>query len=136
MADLSDETISVFIDEFDKYVKPLSLENQEKEHNNRSTLHIVPVESMVVNSSNQKCQVKGKFIKESYKSYLVLGNDKNIFPYEKTFLNSLNCYFHHQPYVYTLIQNDTHSYDLYELQIVSQKSVQLATWNNTDGNIR
>ena len=142
MADLSDESIAVFIDEFDKFVKPISLlvENQEKDHTNGSTLHIVSVESIVVVNStttNQKCQVKkGKFIKESYKSYLVLGNDKNIFPYEKTFLNSLNCYFHHQPYVYTLIQNDTHSYDLYELQIVSQKSVQLATWNNTDGNIR
>ena len=134
MADLSDESISVFIDEFDKFVKPLSLENPEEEHN-RSTFHIVPVESMDVSSRNQNCQVKGKFIKESYKSYLVFGDD-NIFPDEETFMNSVNCNFPYQPYVYTLIQKDAYSYDLYELQIVSQKSVQLATWNNSDGNIR
>ena len=135
MADLSDETISAFIDKQDKFVKPLSLETEEKEHTNRSTLHIVPVESMVVNSSNQKCQVKGKFIKESYKSYLVFGDD-NIFPDEKTFMNNIKCYFPYQPYVYTLTQKDSYSYNLYELQIVSQKSVQLATWNNSDGNMR
>ena len=108
MADLSDESISVFIDEFDKFLKPLSLENPEKEHTNRSTLHIVPVESMLLNSSNQNCQVKGKFIQESYKSYLVFGDD-NIFPDEKTFMKSIDCYFPYQPYVYTLIQKDAYN---------------------------
>ena len=49
MADLSDESIAVFIDEFDKFVKPISLlvENHEKDHANGSTLHIVSVESIV-----------------------------------------------------------------------------------------
>ena len=135
MADLSDETISVFIDKQDKFVKPLSLETEEKEHTNRSTLHIVPVQSIVVNLNKQNCQFKGKFIKESYKSYLVFGDD-NIFPDEKTFMNNIKCYFPYQPYVYTLTQKDSYSYNLYELQIVSQKSVQLATWNNSDGNMR
>ena len=51
-------------------------------------------------------------------------------------MNIVNCNFSYQPYVYTLIQKDAYNYDLYELQIASQKSVQLATWNNSDGNIR
>ena len=134
MADLSDESISVFIDEFDKFVKPLSLENPEEEHN-RSTFHIVPVESMDVSSRNQNCQAKGKFIKESYKSYLVFGDD-NIFPDEETFMNSVNCNFPYQPYVYTFTQKYSYIYDLYEVQVVSQKFVHLATWNSTTRNIR
>ena len=141
MTDYSDDnTISILIEESDKFVKPLSsLLNNQKENHDMSTLKLIPFEAMInVNKSNPNCQVKGKFIKESYNSYLIFGYD-NIISHqenEETFMNSIKCNFPYQPYVYTFTQKNSYIYDLYEVQVVSQKFVHLATWNSTTRNIR
>ena len=137
MTDFSDDNISILIEESDKFVKPLSLQNQKENHLYKSTLNVIAFEEMIVNKSNpNNCQVKGKFIKGSYKSYLIFGHDNIFQEDEETFMNSIKCNFPYQPYVYTFAQKNSYIYDLYEVQVVSQKFVHLATWNSTTRNTR
>ena len=134
-----DNSISILIEESEKFVKPLSsLQNDQKENHNILTLNIIPFEGItIIDKSHPNCQVKGQFIKENYQSYLIFGSgnisqDNN----QETFINIIKCNFPYQPYVYAFMQKNSYNYDLYEVQVVSHKFVHLATWNSSTKNIR
>ena len=134
-----DNSISILIEESEKFVKPLSsLQNDQKENYNILTLNIIPFERItIIDKSHPNCQVKGQFIKENYQSYLIFGSgnisqDNN----QETFINIIKCNFPYQPYVYAFMQKNSYNYDLYEVQVVSHKFVHLATWNSSTKNIR
>ena len=135
-----DNSISILIEESEKFVKPLmsSLQNDQKENHNILTLNIIPFEAITnVDKSHPDCQVKGQFIKENYQSYLIFGSD-NFFQdnNKETLIQVIKCNFPYQPYVYAFMQKNSYNYDLYEVQVVSHKFVHLATWNSSTKNIR
>ena len=134
-----DNSISILIEESEKFVKPLSsLQNDQKENYNILTLNIIPFEAITnIDKSHPNCQVKGQFIKENYQSYLIFrsGNifqDNNV----QALIQVINCNFPYQPYVYVFTHKNSNVYDLYEVQVVSHKFVHLATWNSSTKNIR
>ena len=134
-----DNSISILIEESEKFVKPLSsLQNDQKENHSILTLNIIPFEAITnIDKSHPNCQVKGQFIKENYQSYLIFGSgnifqDNNV----EALIQVINCNFPYQPYVYVFTHKNSNVYDLYEVRVVSHKFVHLATWNSSTKNIR
>ena len=127
----SDETLATFIEDLEKFKIPISFQKQDKCI--RPVLKVVPIDSFLA-LNNTECKLKGHFIKNTCQSYLIYAF-QNI-SLDGHFILKLKCNLIFQPIIHILIRAQHLTYDLFEIQVFSNKYVHLASWNIKENIIR
>ena len=125
----SDETLAAFTEDFEKLKIPTSF--QKKDKCVRPVLKVVQIDSILA-LNNTECQIKGQFIKNTCQSYLIYVFENTLL--DDSFISKLKCNLIFQPIVYILMKTQNLVYDLYEIQVVSNRYIHLASWD-IKGNI-
>ena len=126
---LSDETWALFTEEFEKFRKPTSFQKQD--NCSIPALKVIPMDS-ILSLNNTECQIKGQFIRDPCQSYLIYVFEDILI--DDSFIFKLKCNLIFQPIVYILMKTQNLVYDLYEIQVVSNRYIHLASWD-IKGNI-
>ena len=128
----SDETWALFAEEFQNFQKTTSFQVQD--NCTIPALKVIPMNS-IITLNNTECQIKGQFIRDTCQSYLIYSSE-NILVLDKNFISKLRCNLIFQPIVHILMKTRHLTYDLFEIQVFSNKYVHLASWNIKENIIR
>ena len=128
---LPDETWALFTEEFEKFQKPISFQKQDK--CSIPALKVIPMESMIA-LNNTGCQIKGQFIRDTCQSYLIYASENILL--DKYFISKLRCNLIFQPIVHILMKTHHLVYDLYEIQVFSNRYIHAASWNINENTMR
>ena len=125
----SDETWALFAEEFQNFQKTTSFQVQD--NCTIPALKVIPINS-IITLNNTECQIKGQFIRDTCQSYLIYASENILL--DKYFISKLRCNLIFQPIVHILMKTQNLVYDLYEIQVVSNRYIHLASWD-IKGNI-
>ena len=114
----SDETLATFSEDFGKFKIPMSFQKQEKCI--RPVLKVVPIDSILA-LNNTECQIKGQFIKDTCQSYFIYAFQNILL--DDHFILKLKCNLIFQPIVHILMETQHLTYDLFEIQIFSNRYI-------------
>ena len=120
----SDETWALFNDEIERFQKPISF--QTPDNCSIPTLRVIPMDSILA-LNNTECQIKGQFIRDTCQSYLIYVFENILL--DESFISKLKCNLIFQPIVHILMKTQPLVYDLYEIQVISNRYIHLASWN-------
>ena len=120
----SDENLAGFTEGFGKLKKLTSFQKSEKCI--RPALKIISISS-ILPLNNTECQIKGQFIRDTCQTYLIFVFE-NI-SLDVNFFLKIRCNFLFQPIIHILKNTQPLVYDLYEIQVFSQRYIHLALWN-------
>ena len=120
----SDETWALFTEEFQNFQKLTSFQKQD--NCSKPAIKAIPMDSIMA-LNNTVCQKKGLFIRDTCQSYLIYAFENILL--DEIFISKLKCNLIFQPIVYTLMKTQPSAYDLYEIQVISNRYIHLASWN-------
>ena len=127
----SDETWALFTEEFEKFQKRTSFQKQDQ--CSIPALKVIPMDSILA-LNNTECQIKGKFIRDTCKSYLIYVFENILL--DDSFISKLKCNLILQPIVHILMKTQHLVFDLYEIQVISKRYIHLASWNMKENIMR
>ena len=120
----SDETWALFTEEFQNFQKFTSFQKQD--NCSKPAIKAIPMDSIMA-LNNTVCQKKGLFIRDTCQSYLIYAFENILL--DEIFISKLKCNLIFQPIVYTLMKTHPTAYNLYEIQVISNRYIHLASWN-------
>ena len=127
----SDETWALFTEEFEKFQKPTSFQKQD--NCSIPVLKVIPMDSILA-LNDKECQMKGQFIRNPCLSYLIYAFENILL--DDSFICKLKCNLNFQPIVHILMKTQHLVYDMYEVQIISNRYIHLASWNMKENIMR
>ena len=120
----SDETWGFLAEEFEKFQKPTYF--QKLDNCSIPALKIISMDSILA-LNNTECQIKGQFIRDTCQSYLIYSFENTHL--DESFISKLKCNLIYQPIVHILMKTEHLVYDLHEIQVISNRYINLASWN-------
>ena len=120
----SDETWALFTEKFQNFQKPTSFQVQD--NCSIPALKVIPINS-IITLNNTECQIKGQFIRDTCQSYLIYSFENTHL--DESFISKLKCNLIYQPIVHILMKTEHLVYDLHEIQVSSNRYINLASWN-------
>ena len=127
----SDETWGFLAEEFDKFQKPTYF--QKLDNCSMPGLKIISMDS-ILNLNNTECQIKGQFIRDTCQRYLIYASENILL--DKYFISKLRCNLIFQPIVHILMKTHHLVYDLYEIQVFSNRYIHAVSWNINENTMR
>ena len=127
----SDETWALFAEEFQNFQKTTSFQVQD--NCTIPALKVIPMNS-IITLNNTECQIKGQFIRDTCQSYLIYASENILL--DKYFISKLRCNLIFQPIVHILMKTHHLVYDLYEIQVFSNRYIHAASWNINENTMR
>ena len=127
----SDETWALFTEKFQNFQKPTSFQVQD--NCSIPALKVIPINS-IITLNNTECQIKGQFIRDTCQSYLIYASENILL--DKYFISKLRCNLIFQPIVHILMKTHHLVYDLYEIQVFSNRYIHVASWNINENTMR
>ena len=127
----SDETWALFAEEFQNFQKTTSFQVQD--NCTIPALKVIPMNS-IITLNNTECQIKGQFIRDTCQSYLIYASESILL--DIYFISKLRCNLIFQPIVHILMKAQHLVYDLYEIQVMSNRYIHLASWNINENIMR
>ena len=125
----SDEIIYTFVEQIEKHVKPIYFEDRNNILNSElcevPTLIVLPIDSQWL-QQNGSCDVKGRFIYNPCQTMLIFANYKVEF--DPNLYHWMKCNLVHQPIVFVWMRSNKTSYELFEVQLTTERIVKLITW--------
>ena len=125
----SDEIIFTIVEQIEKHVMPIYFEDQNNILNNEScevpTLLVLPIDSKWL-QQNKSCDVKGRFIHNPCQTILIYSNHK--IEFNPTFYRWMKCNLIHQPIIFIWRQSNKTSFELFEVQLTTERILNLITW--------
>ena len=129
----SDEDLNIVIEEIERQTKPFGFfkaksDNLTKRNSDKASLTVVPIDSvMSTNTTNTSCiQNQGKFIQNECQTILMYSNQD--ITISKNIYKKLECQLVDQPYVFLLIQKNESSFELFEVQVITERMIRLMIW--------
>ena len=122
-----DETLATFIQEIEKISKPIGF--QTRENCVSPVLRIIPIPSLE-NPNNTNCNIKGQFIKDACLRFLMFAFKDLLL--DDLFISKIRCYFPFQPFIHIIKKNQALNFDLFEVQVFSNKYIHLAHFNTKE----
>ena len=127
----SDETWALFTKEFEKFQKPTSFQKQD--NCSIPALKVIPMDSILA-LNDKECRKKGQFIRNPCLSYLIYAFENILL--DDSFISKLKCNLNFQPIVHILMKTQHLIYDIYEVQVISNRYIHLASWNMKENIMR